>query len=193
MSGSARERLLEAASDLFYHEGITTTGIDRVIARAQVAKASLYNNFASKDDLVTAYLEVELARVEQVLAALPRDTVGGATLALFDDLAAAAQRPDFVGCPFLNAAVELGGDAPARRVIDAFVARLAGFFLEDLAGDGARATQLLVCYQGAMAAQRLTPGSSLVRAARDMAHKIVEAARARTTSPTVTSAPTPVR
>src|ERR1700689_5967393 len=54
---SARERLLAAASELFYAEGVHTVGFDRVIERAGVAKASLYNTFGSKDELVRAYLE----------------------------------------------------------------------------------------------------------------------------------------
>src|ERR1700683_719133 len=54
---SARERLLKAASELFYAEGVHTVGIDRVIERAGVAKASLYNTFGSKDELVRASLE----------------------------------------------------------------------------------------------------------------------------------------
>ena len=54
---SARERLLAAANELFYAEGVHTVGIDRVIERAGVAKASLYNTFGSKDALVQAYLE----------------------------------------------------------------------------------------------------------------------------------------
>ena len=59
---SARERLLEAANELFYDEGVHTVGIDRVIERAGVAKASLYNTFGSKDELVRAYLEGRHAR-----------------------------------------------------------------------------------------------------------------------------------
>ena len=54
---SARERLLAAANELFYAEGVQTVGIDRVIEHAGVAKASLYNTFGSKENLVQAYLE----------------------------------------------------------------------------------------------------------------------------------------
>src|SRR5262245_38929851 len=54
---SARKRILAAANELFYEEGIHSVGIDRVIERAGVAKASLYNTFGSKDELVRAYLE----------------------------------------------------------------------------------------------------------------------------------------
>ncbi|MEU6656513.1 TetR/AcrR family transcriptional regulator, partial [Streptomyces sp. NPDC046900] len=53
---SARERLLQAANELFYGEGVQTVGIDRVIEHAGVAKASLYNTFGSKEGLVCAYL-----------------------------------------------------------------------------------------------------------------------------------------
>jgi len=53
---SARERLLDAANDLFYAEGVQTVGVDRIIERAGVAKASLYNLFGSKEELVAAYL-----------------------------------------------------------------------------------------------------------------------------------------
>ena len=52
---SARERLLAAANELFYAEGVQTVGIDRIIERAGVAKASLYNLFGSKEELVAAY------------------------------------------------------------------------------------------------------------------------------------------
>ena len=52
---SARERLLAAAGELFYAEGVQTVGIDRIIAHAGVAKASLYNIFGSKEELVRAY------------------------------------------------------------------------------------------------------------------------------------------
>src|SRR3984885_16355393 len=55
--GSARQRLLDAAEELFYEEGVHTVGIDRVIERAGVAKATLYSVFGSKDELIRAYLQ----------------------------------------------------------------------------------------------------------------------------------------
>src|SRR5664279_4910680 len=60
---SARERLMTAADELFYEEGVHTVGIDRVIEHAGVAKGSLYNTFGSKDELIRAYLEGRHARM----------------------------------------------------------------------------------------------------------------------------------
>lgn len=53
---TARQKILDAASTLFYNDGITATGINSVTAKADVAKMSLYNNFSSKGDLVDAYI-----------------------------------------------------------------------------------------------------------------------------------------
>ena len=60
---SARERLLKAANELFYEEGVHTVGIDRIIEKAGVAKASLYSTFGSKEELVRAYLGERHARI----------------------------------------------------------------------------------------------------------------------------------
>src|SRR5215467_10828653 len=89
LEGSARDRLLAAATELFYEEGVHTVGIDRVIERAGVAKASLYSTFGSKEELVRAYLEERAAlrrqRISQRIGMheQPRDRI----LAVFDYLA----------------------------------------------------------------------------------------------------------
>src|SRR5580700_2241346 len=86
---SARERLLSAADELFYEEGVHTVGIDRVIERAGVAKASLYSTFGSKDELVRAYLEGRQARrQERITEALATryDTPQERILGVFDVL-----------------------------------------------------------------------------------------------------------
>jgi len=83
---SARERLLAAANELFYNEGVHTVGIDRVIEQAGVAKGSLYNTFGSKDELVRAYLETRHASVTQrITQAVERyDTPRERLLAVFE-------------------------------------------------------------------------------------------------------------
>ena len=80
---SARERLLSAAGQLFYEEGINTVGIDRIIERAGVAKASLYDVFGSKEELIRSYLEsrqeARQARMTEKLARYrtPREKILG--------------------------------------------------------------------------------------------------------------------
>src|SRR6202020_2640215 len=83
---SPRDRLLEAASELFYAEGIQSVGIDRVIEHAGVAKASLYSTFGSKEELVCAYLAARHAQTLTRLRAAAdatEDPVEG-MLAVFD-------------------------------------------------------------------------------------------------------------
>src|SRR3954467_10559119 len=86
---SARVRLLAAADELFYEEGIHTVGIDRIIERAGVAKASLYSSFGSKEELVRAYLAGRHeSRKERITAALARyDDPRRRLLGVFDVVA----------------------------------------------------------------------------------------------------------
>ena len=67
----ARRRLLDTATRLFYEGGIHAVGIDRIIAEAGVAKATFYNHFPSKDDLVVAYIEEQDRLGRGAVAALP--------------------------------------------------------------------------------------------------------------------------
>src|SRR5882757_4759354 len=105
---SARERLLAAADELFYRDGVHSTGIDAIIEKAGVAKGSLYYIFGGKDELVAAYLRGRLDswrdRVEAAQAGIddPEEKI----LAVFDAIADDVSRPDFRGCPFVNAAAE---------------------------------------------------------------------------------------
>src|SRR3954452_3006544 len=112
-SGSARERLLQAAAECFYALGGTATVIDTITGTAGVAKMSLYNNFASKDELVLAYLEARheewLELYRGPLRTTDRSGRQGVA-AVFDayaDHAHAAYVHGFRGCGLLNAAAEL--------------------------------------------------------------------------------------
>src|ERR1043165_5391856 len=104
----ARERLLAAAQELFYQEGINTVGIDRVIEHAGVAKASLYDCFGSKDELIRAYLrrrgELRQARMDERMAKYeaPKDKI----LSIFDLLGEAASQPGYRGCAFVRAGAD---------------------------------------------------------------------------------------
>ena len=118
----ARQLLLEAAARLFYAQGVGATGIDTITTAAGVAKKSLYNNFASKAELVAAYLEarheewLDLYRARVAIAATPRERV----LAVFDaylDHANFAYEHGFRGCGLLNAAAELPVGHPGRLAV----------------------------------------------------------------------------
>src|SRR6201995_3827469 len=119
---SARERLLAAANELFYDEGVHTVGIDRVIERAGVAKASLYNTFGSKDELVRAYLETRHASVtEWIMRAVDRyDTPRERLLAVFEGQAELFARPGYRGCAFARASAESHPGDLAEQAAEAY-------------------------------------------------------------------------
>lgn len=104
----ARERLLAAASRLFYTEGIRAVGVDRVMAEADVARGTFYRHFAGKDDLVRAYLEATDQRIRDGLAAAKEKA--GSPTAFIETVARGIGeeicRAGFRGCPFINAAAE---------------------------------------------------------------------------------------
>lgn len=104
----ARERLLHAASALFYREGIHAVGVDRVLAEAGVTRATFYRYFPSKEDLVRAYLGVEDATIRAAFArAGERSEDPGVLLGLvIDGLSDDIDRLHTRGCPFINAAAE---------------------------------------------------------------------------------------
>lgn len=116
----ARRRLLDTATRLFYAEGIHAVGIDRIIAEAGVAKATFYNHFPSKDDLVLAYVEEQDRLGRAAVAALPKQPPRKMIAAIMGRISEAAVAGDYRGCPFLNAAAEYPDPAgPVRRAIDA--------------------------------------------------------------------------
>jgi AcrR family transcriptional regulator len=119
-----KERLLEAAAELFYSQGVGATGIDAITAHAGVAKMSLYNNFDSKTELVNAYIQRRHAEWQGLYQArlartkTPQERV----LAVFDsyiDHAELAYAWGFRGCGLLNAAAELPVGDPGRAAVAA--------------------------------------------------------------------------
>lgn len=117
---SPRRRLLDTATRLFYAEGIRAVGIDRIIAEAGIAKATFYNHFPSKDDLVLAYIEEQDRIGRDAVAAFPKQAPSKMIAAIVGRISTAAVAGDFRGCPFLNAAAEYPDPkSPVRRAIDA--------------------------------------------------------------------------
>ena len=114
---SAAERLLDTASRLFYTRGVSNVGINEIIARAGVARMTLYHHFPSKDALIKAVLERRLAERNAWLERAPRGSGDpeGEILAIFDLFLEWAQSPDFRGDPVVTATFELGGQLNAAR------------------------------------------------------------------------------
>ncbi len=177
----ARERLLNAANELFYAEGVHTVGIDRVIDRAGVAKASLYNTFGSKDELIRAYLGGRHERRrERMLRGLARyDTPRERLLGVFDVLADSFLDPGFHGCAFINASAEARPGSAIEQATDDYRAWVRSLFLELAAAAGARdpeqlATQLVLLYDGATIGARMDRDPAVAAAARAVASTLLD-------------------
>jgi AcrR family transcriptional regulator len=115
----ARQRILDTAYELFARRGVRAVGVDEVIEQAGVAKATLYRHFASKDDLVVAFLELReqrwtLAWVEAE-ARRRGTTAEEQLLAIFDLFDEWFHRDDFEACSFINVLLEMGPAHPAGR------------------------------------------------------------------------------
>ena len=120
-SDTTRERIISAASKLFYDQGIRAVSVDAVAAKAGLTKRTLYYHFRSKDDLVAAYLA---GRDQPNLALFQRwfaEAEGGVpdkVAAIFRNLARAAAHPKWKGCGFLRTSAELANlpGHPAIRI-----------------------------------------------------------------------------
>jgi AcrR family transcriptional regulator len=182
----ARGRLMTAAAELFYAHGIAATGIDAITERAGVARKTLYNNFASKDDLVLAYIRdrhqewLDLYELRSTKAESARDRV----LAVFDayiDHANTAYIHGFRGCGLLNAAAELSAGAPGRvavrehkeQVESILSAGLAEVFTPGRAAS--LAEQLAFVLEGAVVRAGLEGSAERLVHARAIAASLVDA------------------
>jgi len=180
----ARERLLAAANELFYEQGVHTVGIDRVIERAGVAKATLYSTFGSKDELVRAYLAARHAaaqdRMTRELATryhTPRERL----LGVFEIQGESFTEPGFRGCAFISASAEA---RPGSTIVEAaaeYRAWLRSLFVDlakeaDVADPQRLAQQLVLLYDGAGIAAWMDRDPGAANVARAAATALVDGA-----------------
>jgi AcrR family transcriptional regulator len=179
----ARRRILDAAAELFYLEGINATGVERLAAKSPVSKRTLYQHFPSK----TAVVEEYLRSIEQNVAdsALSRADAGDQTprarlLAVFE--VPMARGGPLRGCPFHNAAVEAAGGMPGvQEIVRANKRAFIGTLTELAKQAGAADPQLLgnelgVLYEGAAALATSLDDSSPWAPARAAAETLIDRA-----------------
>jgi AcrR family transcriptional regulator len=153
---STRDRLIRAASELFYREGTVAVGVDRVCQQAQVSKRSLYQLFGTKDELVAASLRQTGEQLLTEYLPGPDDSRSAREriLSVFEWLERASATEIFAGCPFVNAATELkDAGHPAAVVALEYKQQLTDFFEREAAALGVRdpallAQQLTVTFDG---------------------------------------------
>jgi AcrR family transcriptional regulator len=138
---SGRDRILDAAYGLFSRSGVRAIGVDTITAEADVAKMTLYRNFASKNDLALAFLALREERWTkgwvQAEALRRADTPAGQLLAIFDLFGEWFARDDFEGCAFITSLLEFDDrDDPVRRACVTHLAKIRAFVSERAAAAG---------------------------------------------------------
>jgi AcrR family transcriptional regulator len=180
----AAQRILDAASRLFYAEGIRAVGVEAIVATAGVTKKTLYDRFGSKDELVARYLRARDQRWRNWLttfvgehASTPRDKL----LTTFDALDGWMKQEEPRGCGFANACAEFPDpEHPARlavleqkRWLLAYLTKLAKE--ANLRRHKQLARQFAMLHEGASAARGLGVISDPAYEARAIAVRLMEA------------------
>jgi AcrR family transcriptional regulator len=185
------ERLLDAAADLFDREGIRAVGVDRLVAEADVARASLYQNFGSKDALVLAWLtrrdELDRAAYDRALREAARDAAAptdpATRVRTFFDLAATSlRRRQFRGCLYVNALTEFPDDDHSVHVL---VTRHRRWMRDEIADAAAMAgaadpatlaASIQLIYDGGLVGAKTDRSEEPVRLAERLAADLLAAA-----------------
>lgn len=181
----AAQRVLEAASELFYERGIWATGVDTIVEHSGVTKMTLYKHFGSKDELVAAYLRRRdelwrgwLTDAVEARADSPRERL----LAVFDALGSwlEGEVEGFRGCAFVNAASEISAPDHPARTVALEEKRWMREYLEGLASEAgaanseALAEQLLLLFEGATVMTTLRTSKAPTRGAKAAATALID-------------------
>ncbi|MCX4580593.1 TetR/AcrR family transcriptional regulator [Streptomyces sp. NBC_01571] len=175
------ERLLKAASELFLRQGIRAVGIDRILAEANTARASLYQTYGSKDALVVAYMEQcdERDRAAFQQAVRGESDPISRILMIFDLDARTAPRNEFRGCSYGNAVTEFPErDHPVHTVVDRHRKWILDAWTRDLAALGVpqpakTAEELLLLHDGGLRGSQFSRSVKPIRQAKDMAAELI--------------------
>ena len=193
-----KERLMEAAMDLIWHNSYGTTSVDAICERAGAKKGSFYYFFKSKSELAAAALAAEWDKKKAEMDSIFSPTIP--PLERFDryfdfvhDRLAEVQRKcgSILGCPFISVGSEVSTqDQIVRETIDRIMNRKINYFISavrDAAAQGlidapdpvAKAKALFSCYQGTMAQARIQNDIELIRDFKDVAKEVLGAKQAQ--------------
>lgn len=182
---TARDRILDAARELFYAEGIRAISADKVIERAGITKVTFYRHFPTKDLLVEAYLRRHAAWEQAHLDGMRADADSPAQVlhGFARWIGYEACQPGFRGCAFINAAAEYAEPgSPVRAIITehrAWYHRMFASVLEELGVPGAdqAAEELMMLRDGAMLAGYLSEPAKIADALDAAIFAVVESRR----------------
>ncbi|MBX3318109.1 MAG: TetR/AcrR family transcriptional regulator [Phycisphaeraceae bacterium] len=181
-----RERLLDAAGDLFYKHGFQAVGLDQILDTVGITKTAFYKHFASKDDLIVAILDHRDQReMEEWMAYIRirgRDDARRQLEALFELLDDWFKNPEFRGCLFLNALTEFPSENdPINRAARKHGEHLAAAVMElashaGAAEPGALTEQLMLLVTGAIASRHRGGDLDAAKTAEAMAKVLISSA-----------------
>lgn len=183
---NVRERILSAASELFYREGTRAVGVDLIVERSGVAKTSLYRHFATKDDLIEAFLRREdedfWRHWDQVSAEYP-DSPEQELDAQLQWIGDRIGRVGYRGCPQINIAAEYSDEShPARKVAVAHKAELRrrlGRIAQamNLPDPDRFALEMAIVIDGALSSGRALHAGGAARFLQSIAHTLLAVER----------------
>ncbi len=180
-----RERILDTAAKLFVRDGFHATGIDTIVAEAEVAKMTLYKHFESKDTLILEVLrrgdEQWRARFESTVEKMAK-TPEKKLLALFDALQDWFEDEDFYGCTFINASAEYSAQKEDNKVLDVAEEHnnLVGEYIHSLAAkakikDPAKLTkQISILMEGAIVCAVIHGQAEVAQEAKEAAKVLIQ-------------------
>ncbi|MBI5318609.1 TetR/AcrR family transcriptional regulator [Bradyrhizobium sp.] len=179
-----RDRIVAAATKLFYSEGLRATSVDAVAEKAGVTKKTLYYHFRTKDELIAAYLasrdQPTLAWYERWFAET-RGSTADKVRGLFRAFGKSADTPHWRGCGFLRTIAELASTPghPAIKAGAAHKKKFEAWMADTLARDGVHdaakiARQIVILLDGAATVMLIHRDTAYVEAAGDVAAELVE-------------------
>ena len=180
---AVKDRILDTASRLFYDQGYHVTGINQIIDEAEIARASLYNHFPSKTDLLLAYLDRthEQWFLELDLFLAPLKTPREKLIALFDYRIERQRKLKYRGCHFNKITAETGEDEEVARRVKTHKERFRQYILDlvrktdhrKVVDDDSLADTVFLLLEGGIAVGAMFRSSEYAEKARSIAESLL--------------------